>query len=247
MTDKNKNKIVITGASSSIGRAIFCELFQFHQEDDFILHCFKNPGVLKAIKEEKSAGANLLVYQADFRDRDSLREFLESLPDTNILINAAAITKTGPLPHLDEAEVNHMIRVNIEAFTRICGAVIPGMVVKRSGCIVNISSAAASRGNRGQTVYAGTKGYMEAFTRALAAEYGAKGIRANCVAPGPIKEGALEELLAYASEEVKNSIVAKRLGAPQDVAHLVAFLCSDKADFINGKTIGVDGGFMRGI
>lgn len=245
--NNNKNKIVITGASSSIGCAIFLQLFPFHQDSDFILQCYRNPEVLTAIKEEKSEGGNLLVYPVDFRDRDSLQVFLESLRDTDILINAAAITKTGPLPHLGESEVKHMIRVNIEAFTRICGTVIPGMVVKRSGCIVNISSVAARRGNRGQTVYAGSKGYVEAFTRALAAEYGAKGIRANCVAPGPIQGGSLKELLAYASAEVKDSIVANRLGSPQDVAQVVAFLCSDKAAFINGKTIGVDGGFMRGI
>ncbi|MCP4154266.1 MAG: SDR family oxidoreductase, partial [bacterium] len=137
--------------------------------------------------------------------------------------------------------------VNIDAFTRICAAVIPGMTARRRGCIVNISSAAATRGNRGQTVYAGTKGYMEAFTRSLAAEYGAKGIRVNCVAPGPIAAGSMTELLGYAEEEVKKSILSKNLGTPEDVAYITAFLCSPKAAFINGKTIGVDGGIMRGI
>ncbi|MCP5103818.1 MAG: SDR family oxidoreductase [bacterium] len=240
-------KIVITGAGSAIGLAIFHELLRLHPGGFFIVQCFKHPEGLEAVKEKSGGGCEIHVHSVDFSSADALDGFLEHIRDTDILINAAAVTKTGALPHLADADVLDMIRVNIEAFTRICQAVIPAMTVKRKGCIVNISSAAASRGNRGQTVYAGTKGYMEAFTRALAAEYGAKGIRANCVAPGPIQAGTMNELLAHAPEQVKESIVSKRLGIPEDVAHAAAFLCSDKASFINGKTIGVDGGFMRGI
>lgn len=242
----DKSKIVITGASSAVGRAIFRQLFQLQPGASFILHCFRHPEVLAPVKEQAGA-CEIDILAVDFSESGPLDTFLEGLGDTDILINAAAVTVTGPLPHLDAGDVQRMIRVNIEAFSRICAAVIPGMVVKRKGNIVNISSAAASRGNRGQTVYAGTKGYMEAFTRALAAEYGAKGIRANCVAPGPIKAGSMNELMEYAPEKVKESIVTGRLGTPEDVAHAAAFLCSDKASFINGKTIGVDGGLMRGI
>ena len=121
------------------------------------------------------------------------------------------------------------------------------MIVKRKGCIINISSIAATRGNKGQTVYAGTKGFVESFTRSLTAEYGARGIRVNCVAPGPIDAGSLKELLSYASEDVNESIVSNRLGEPGDVASIVAFLCSEEADFINGQCLHIDGGFIRGI
>jgi 3-oxoacyl-[acyl-carrier protein] reductase len=140
-----------------------------------------------------------------------------------------------------------MINVNIIALIKICKSVIPAMIVKRKGCIVNISSIAATRGNKGQTVYAGTKGFVESFTRSLTAEYGSRGIRVNCVAPGPIDAGSLKELLTYASEEVNKSVVSNRLGKPEDVASVVAFLCSEKANFINGKCIHVDGGFMKGV
>jgi 3-oxoacyl-[acyl-carrier protein] reductase len=81
----------------------------------------------------------------------------------------------------------------------------------------------------------------------MAAEYGGRGIRVNNVAPGPIEAGSLMELLGYGKDEVKKSVVSKRLGTPQDVAAVVAFLCSDKASYINGKTISVDGAFCRGV
>lgn len=237
--------IVITGASSAIGRAVFQEIFQ--EGDRYLLHGNRNSGELEPLRQHACNEENIQICQADFLDPVSFEGFLEQIGETDILINAAAVTQTGVLPHLEAEAVSRMLRVNIEAFTRICGAVIPGMAARRRGCIVNISSAAASRGNRGQTVYAGTKGYMEAFTRSLAAEYGAKGIRVNCVAPGPIDSGSLKELLGYAEDEVKKSVVANRLGTPQDVAHAVGFLCSEKAAFINGKVLAVDGGLMRGI
>ncbi|MCP4218231.1 MAG: SDR family oxidoreductase [bacterium] len=240
-------KIAITGASSAIGCAIFKELAQQHAEAFFLLHYVSSSQRLAEVLEENGGGERGRMVRADFRMAGALQDFIGELKNTDILVNCAALVKTGALPHLPGPEIRDMLSVNIEAFTAICAEVIPGMLVKRSGCIVNISSTAATRGNRGQTVYAGTKGYMEAFTRSLAAEYGAKGIRANCVAPGPINAGSLTELLGYAEDEVKKSIVSKRPGCPEDVAHMTAFLCSEKARFINGKTFGVDGGFLRGI
>lgn len=242
---KNKKKIVITGASSEIGRAIFNELFHTNSHDYFILQGSTNTAELEPIIEQHPGSCE--IQKVDFGDEESLNVFLKSIRDIDILINAAAVTITGTLPQLELEMIRRMIRVNIEALTRLCAAVIPGMIAKRSGCIINISSVTASRGNRGQSVYAGTKGYIESFTRSLAAEYGAKGIRINCVAPGPIQSGKLQALLEYAPDEVKKSIAANRLGEPADVANMVGFLCSEKAAFINGKIISVDGGFMRGV
>jgi len=243
----DKKKVVITGASSKIGLAIFNELVDANPGDDFILQCSTNPAALEPTLAQLPERGRCEIRKVDFQDEEALNAFLQCIRDTDILVNAAAVTITGTLPQLEVEMIRRMMRVNIEALTRLCAAVIPGMTAKRRGCIVNISSVTASRGNRGQSVYAGTKGYIESFTRSLAAEYGAKGIRINCVAPGPIHSGKLEELLEYAPDEVKKSIAANRLGEPADVANLVGFLCSDKAAFINGKIIGVDGGFMRGV
>ena len=139
------------------------------------------------------------------------------LGDVDILVNAAAFTRTDLLPNLNDNDIVRMINVNIKALIAVCRAVLPAMMVKRKGVIVNISSVAALRGNRGQSVYAGTKGFMESYTKSLAAEYGGRGIRINSIAPGAIDAGSLKELLSYAEDVVKKSIASNRLGTPEDV------------------------------
>jgi len=237
------NRIIITGASSDIGLAICKELIR--EGDYAILQYCKNNKKLASYCHK--FGDNCQMISVDFDDMDQLDRFSKKQNDIDILINAAASTITGLLPVLKDDDIMRMINVNILSTVKMCRAVIPSMVARRKGCIVNISSVAAQRGNRGQTVYAGTKGFIESFCRAMAAEYGGRGIRINTVAPGPIEAGSLMELLGYGRDEVKKSVVSKRLGTPEDVAALVAFLCSDRASYINGKTIPVDGAFFRGV
>jgi len=235
--------IVITGASSDIGLAISTKIIR--PEDQVILQCFRNPDKCNQLKEKLKDSCNIII--SDFSDPESIENFCKQLPEIDILINAAGSTITNLLPNFSDKDILKMLYVNIFALTKICQAVIPAMIVKRKGCIVNISSIAATRGNKGQSVYAGTKGFVESFSRSLTSEYGSRGIRINCVAPGPIDAGSLKELLSYAAEDVNESIISKRLGNPDDVASAVEFLCSEEAEFINGKCIQVDGGFMRGI
>lgn len=236
-------KIVITGASSQIGIAIAEKVAA--EGDQVILHYFRNRAACLPLKER--IGENCTLLPADFADRTALEEFCTRLGDVDTVINAAAVTVTGLLPGLADEDIRRMVEVNILATVTICRAVIPGMVHRRAGCIVNISSVAATRGNPGQSVYAGTKGFIESFTRAMSAEYGPRGIRINCVAPGPIEAGSLRELLSLAPEEVKQTVAGNRLGTPGDVAAAVAFLCDPAAGFINGQTLRVDGGFMKGV
>lgn len=236
-------KIVITGASSDIGIAIAESVAVYG--DELILHCNRNPERLKPMLNADNLKGYLI--QADFNDPDSLEGFCRKLPDTYILVNAAACTITGLLASTSDEQIYKMLNVNVVAMLKICRTVIPGMLARRRGRIINISSVAARRGNRGQSIYAGTKGFIESFTRSMAAEYGSRGIRINCVAPGPIDTGSLKELMDYAADDVKNSVVSGRLGRPEDVARAVAFLCSEEADFINGATLAVDGGFCRGV
>jgi len=213
--------------------------------DHVILQCFRNRTLCLPLKER--FGENCDLVSVDFSDRDALEVFCGNLGEVDTVINAAAVTATGLLPTLTDADIQRMLEVNVFATIMICRAVIPAMVNRRSGCIVNVSSVAATRANRGQSVYAGTKGFIESFTRAMAAEYGSRGIRINCVAPGPIEAGSLRGLLSLAPDEVKQSIAGNRLGTPADVAAAVAFLCDPRASFINGQTLHVDGGFMKGV
>lgn len=237
------NRIVITGASSLIGQAIAQKLIA--KGDNVLLHCFKNSAACSHIAE--SSDYKCEIVPADFNIDEELDRFCKLLGDVDILVNAAAFTKTDLLPNLDDNDIVRMINVNIKAPIAVCRAVLPAMMVKRKGVIVNISSVAALRGNRGQSVYAGTKGFMESFTKSIAAEYGGRGIRINSIAPGAIDAGSLKQLLSYAEDTVKKSVASNRLGTPEDVAAAAAFLCSPDASFINGACINVSGGFMTGV
>jgi 3-oxoacyl-[acyl-carrier protein] reductase len=237
------NRIVITGASSLIGQAIASRLIT--KGDHAVLQCFKNGDACSRFVESTDSACKIAT--TDFSILAELDAFCEIVKETDILVNAAACTRTDLLPNLSDDDIARMISVNIRALVSICRAVLPGMMVRRRGVIVNISSVAAVKGNRGQSVYAGTKGFIESFTRSLAAEYGGRGIRVNSVAPGAIDAGSLKELLSYAGNAVKKSTASDRLGSPDDVAAAVAFLCSRDASFINGACINVSGGFMSGI
>ena len=235
--------VVITGASSAIGQAIAKRVVV--PGDRVVLHCHRNASAWQSFEGWPAADYEVVV--ADFSVLEQVDAFCARICETDILVNAAAVTKTGLLAQQERAQIDQMLDVNVRALVALCQAVLPGMVARRRGAIVNLSSVAAARGNRGQAVYAGTKGFVEAFTRSLAAEYGARGIRCNAVAPGAIDAGSLRELLAYAGDQVKQATAARRLGTPEDVAAAVAFLCADDAAFVNGKCLAVDGGFSQGV
>ena len=231
-------KIVITGASSDIGLAIARRLSALGKP--ILLHCRSNVDRLSGIEAE--------IIRADFSDMEELRRFIASLDDVEILVNAAADTQTGLLPQLEDDAIERMLTVNVMATTLICKAVIPQMCMHRRGIIVNISSITASRVFRGQSVYGGTKAYVEAFTKGIAAEYAKKGVRCNCVAPGSIDSGSLQKLIvSTGSNTLKDINASARFGSPEDVAAAVAFLCSDESRYMNGSVLHVDGGYWIGI
>lgn len=230
--------IVITGASSEIGRATALRL-----------RSLGLPLVLQYNHHRPELDLpDVELVQADFSDPGSVERFIAGLKDVEILVNAAAETHTALLPQLEEEEIARMVSVNILALTRLCRAVIPGMCLRRRGVIVNISSVTASRLYRGQSVYGGTKAYVEAFTKGLAAECAKKGVRCNCVAPGGIESGSFRKVLIQTgSDAVKDSNASGRFGSAEDVAAAVAFLCSDDSKYVNGSVLRVDGGFWLGL
>ncbi len=232
-------KIVITGASSDIGMAIARRLSALGRP--MLLHANNTQ-----IKKDKDL-SEVEVVAADFFKEEELNHFLSQLSDVYILVNVAASIDTQLLPMISEESIDRMIRVNISAFSRICQRVIPPMVSRRKGIIVNVSSVAASKTYRGQSVYAGTKAYMEAFSRAIAAEYAARGIRCNCVAPGIIAGGSLSSLMKNMGDRINDVNASGRMGSPEEVAGAVAYLCSADAAFVNGEVLHVDGGHWIGL
>lgn len=231
-------KIVITGASSEIGLAIARRL-----------SALGKPLVLQYNSRKPAPeGLDAEWVQADFSRREELERFIAGLSDVEILVNAAAVTHTGLLPQMEDAQIDAMLSVNVVAATLLCRAVIPEMCHKRRGIIVNISSVTAGKVYRGQSVYGGTKAYLEAFTKGLAAEYAKKGLRCNCVAPGSIESGSMQKLIIQTGrDDLQEVNAAHRFGTPEDVAAAVAFLCSDDASYVNGAVLHVDGGYWLGL
>lgn len=230
-------KIVITGASSEIGLAIARRLSALGKP------------MLLQYNTHAPAFEGAELVQADFSKREDLERFLSALRyDVEILVNAAALTSTGLLPQMEDEEIERMIQVNVLAATLLCKAVIPRMCLNRHGVIVNLSSATASKVYRGQSVYGGSKAYLEAFTKGLAAEYAKKGLRCNCVAPGSINSGSMQKLIIQTGRDDLREVNASHsFGTPEDVAAAVAFLCSEDSRYINGAVLHVDGGYWLGL
>ncbi|MCQ2171945.1 MAG: SDR family oxidoreductase [Bacteroidales bacterium] len=233
-------KIVITGASSGIGLAIAKRLASLGKP--MILQYRKN------VEQLSDAVPDATLVKVDFSDLKAVEDFAASLDDVEILVNAAAVTETGLLPTLETESIEKMISVNILATTLLCRAVLPRMCLKRKGVIVNISSVTAQKVYRGQSVYGGTKAYIETLSKGIAAECSKKGVRCNCVAPGSILSGTMEKLvISTAGTDLKGVNASDRFGTPDDVAAAVEFLCSDNSNYINGAVLAVNGGFWLGI
>ena len=166
----------------------------------------------------------------------------------DILVNNAGMAIRGAPEDLVEADLDRIIAVNFRSFLMLSAGLGPAMMERGGGSIINISSVASLRGPVGRVAYAATKGAIDAMTRALAADWGAKGIRVNAVNPGLIVTAMTEERLANTpglAEDLAARTALKRLGHLEDVAGVIVFLASDTARYITGETITVDGGMVH--
>ncbi|MFA5712916.1 MAG: SDR family oxidoreductase [Bacteroidales bacterium] len=232
-------KIVIIGASSEIGVAIVEKMSLFNRP--MVLQYNSNSEPLERWS------SNSQIVKCNFSSEPELDSFIETLKEVDILIFAAGRTDSALLPELSNSTIDEMIAVNIVAFTKICRAIIPSMARRRVGTIIGISSVAAKKVYRGQSLYAGTKAYMEAMVKGIASEWGKKGIRANCVAPGSIDAGVLKRMHHISPQELLKVNANNRMGSPKDVAEAVYFLSSSASSFINGATLAVDGAHQMGV
>ena len=166
----------------------------------------------------------------------------------DVLVNNAGMAIGGVPEDLDEAELDFIFAVNFRSFLMLAAGLGPAMMERGGGSIINISSVASLRGPVGRVAYAATKGAIDAMTRALAADWGPKGIRVNAVNPGLIVTAMTEGRLAGTpglAEQLAGRTALRRLGYPEDVAGVVVFLASDAACYITGETITVDGGLVH--
>ena len=239
--------ILITGATSGIGEA--CAR-KFADNGDKLILTGRNAVKLAAISDElKAKGTEVITLEFDVRNRKQAKASLDSLPEAwqqiDVLVNNAGLAlglEAEYEGNLDDWET--MIDTNIKGLLTMTRLVVPGMVSRKSGCIVNISSMWGQTGASFESVYSASKGGVDAFTKSLAKELGPSGIRVNAVSPGCI----LTDMCAGYSEADLKALADEtclgRNGTPQDIANAVAFLASDKASFITGQILGVNGGMV---
>ncbi len=227
---------LVTGASRGIGRAIALELARAGAT---VVVGYRS-GAAEAEEVAREAGGR--AVQADVSDPESAKALVEAAGDLDILVNNAGLTRDGVLARMSDDDWRVVIETNLSSVFYTCRAVTRGMMKRRAGAIVNVSSIVGLHGNWGQSNYAASKAGIIGFTKSLAQELGSRGVRANVVAPGYVQTELTEVIPAEAREKMLGLTPLGRLGEPDDVAGAVRFLCSDEASFITGEVLLVDGG-----
>ncbi|MAT91044.1 MAG: 3-oxoacyl-ACP reductase [Halioglobus sp.] len=235
---------LVTGASRGIGRAIAVAL----AADGYtVVGTATSDAGAEAIsgylREAGNAGCGMRL---DVADEDSVSGVVAAVTEQFgaplVLVNNAGITRDNILMRMKPQEWHDVIETNLNALYRVSKACTRGMTKARWGRIVNITSVVGSMGNAGQSNYAATKAGAEGFSRALARELGSRCITVNCVAPGFIDTDMTRALPAAQRELLQQQIPLGRLGAVEEIAALVSFLCSDSAAYITGETVHINGG-----
>ena len=227
---------LVTGASRGIGKAIAVELAAAGA--NVVVGYNSGRDDAEAVAEEIGGRA----VQADVSAPDEARALVEEAGDLDVLVNNAGLTRDGVLARMTDEDWQAVIDTNLASVFYTCRAASRGMMRKRNGAIVNLSSIVGVHGNWGQTNYAASKAGIIGFTKSLARELGSRNVRANVVAPGYVTTRLTDVLPEEATRTMLANTPLGRLGDPEDVAHAVRFLCSDAASFITGEVLLVDGG-----
>jgi 3-oxoacyl-[acyl-carrier protein] reductase len=235
---------VVTGASRGIGRAIALRLAKDGHTVIGTATSESGADTISAALAEGGVRGRGMVL--DVAELDSVEQFFKAVNEEFgaplILVNNAGITRDNLLMRMKDEEWDDIIRTNLSSVYRMCKAALRGMMKAREGRMVNITSVVGAMGNAGQTNYAAAKAGIIGFTKSLAREVGSRNITVNAVAPGFIDTDMTRALPEENRNALLENIPLARLGTADEVAGVVAFLCSDDAAYITGETIHVNGG-----
>ncbi|MFC4455815.1 3-oxoacyl-[acyl-carrier-protein] reductase [Deinococcus sonorensis] len=246
MTDSSPRRVaLVTGSSRGLGRAMALRLA--HDGFDVAVHYGRNQTEAERVAAEISAlGVRAEVFGADLSTPANAGRLVDDviarLGRLDVLVNNAGLTRDNLAIRIKDEDWDAVIATNLSSAFIACRAAIKHMMRARAGRIINIASVVGLMGNPGQANYVASKAGLIGLSKALAKEYGSRGITVNAVAPGFISSDMTDQLSPQVRQGYLDSIPLGRLGAPEDVAALVAFLASDAAGYITGQVIGVDGG-----
>ncbi|PID62138.1 MAG: 3-oxoacyl-[acyl-carrier-protein] reductase [Ignavibacteriae bacterium] len=252
MSNHNKRAIV-TGGTRGIGKAIVKELAARNCcgvlfSDVAFIYNSCDECAAEIEKEIDSANTKIYGFKADassFEDAQAtIDQAIEKLGGVDILINNAGITRDNLLLRMDEKDFDSVININLKSVFNYSKAVLKPMLKQKYGRIVNIASVVGLIGNAGQANYAASKAGVIGFTKSMAKELASRNITVNAVAPGFIETEMTAKLNETQREALIKNIPMNRLGKPEDIAKVVAFLCSEDADYVTGQVIAVDGGMV---
>lgn len=240
---------IVTGASRGIGRATALCLAEAGSK--LLVQGTNSELLASLVKEVEEHGQKALAMTGDVVDpnvaNEAVRLAQRELGDVAVLVNNAGINLRAPTLDMALADWSRVIDVNLNGTLHFCRAVLPGMVARGGGAIVNISSTTSKTPHKNAApAYGASKAAINYLTMHLAREFAPEGVRVNAVCPGPIETDMTAEWGRTYRERVLEGVPLGRLGAPQDIAETIAFLASDAASFITGQTIDVNGGTLMG-
>ncbi len=239
MSFENKT-VLITGSTSGIGLAA-ARQFAAGGAEVIISGRDADRGA-GAVAEIEASGGRARFIAADLAEPGAARRLAQAAGSVDVLVNNAGVFPDGPSHEVSDTVVREVLDVNVLAPFALAAELVPGMLERGGGAIVNISTMVASFGMPGLSIYGASKAALESLTKFWAAEYSGSGVRVNAVAPGPVATPGTAAMPPEAIAFIESTVPQRRSADPEEIANTIVFLASDAASFVTGATLAVDGG-----